>query len=93
MVALVAVARYALGVAIPCAQCSKPVHERAVVCPHCAGETGVEVDPIAVAEISMLMDQDEKPHEVPLPLILKQSKVARPDEPAGLPRAIARKRR
>ena len=79
--------------AIPCGQCGKPVHERAVVCPHCAGETGVAADPVAVAEISILMDQDEKPHEVPLPLILKQTKVARPDEPAGLPKAIVYKRK
>jgi hypothetical protein len=79
-------------VAIPCGQCSKPVHERAVVCPHCAGETGVDADPVAVAEISMLLDQEAKPANVPLPLILKQPKVARPDEPTGLPRAIARKR-
>ena len=69
------------------------MHERAVVCPHCAGETGVDVDPIAAAEISMLLDQDDKQEPVPLPLILQQPKLARPDEPAGLPRAIARKRR
>ena len=69
------------------------MHERAVVCPHCAGETGVDVDPVAVAEISMLKDQDDKPREVPLPLILERTEVARPDTPAGLPRAIARKRR
>lgn len=69
------------------------MHDRAVLCPHCAGETGVDADPVAVAEISMLLAQEAKPAEVPLPLILKQSNVARPDEPAGLPRAIARKRR
>ena len=69
------------------------MHERAVVCPHCAGETGVDADPVAVAEISMLKDQDDKPREVPLPLILERSEVARPDAPTGLPRAIARKRR
>ena len=79
--------------AIPCGQCGKPVHERAVVCPHCAGETGVDADPVAIAEISMLKDQDDKPREVPLPLILERSEVARPDAPTGLPRAIARKRR
>jgi hypothetical protein len=69
------------------------VHERAVVCPHCAGETGVDADPIAVAEISILVDQDDKPAEVPLPLLLQHTKLARPDAPAGLPRAIVRKRR
>ena len=79
--------------AIPCGQCNKPVHERAVVCPHCAGETGVDADPVAVAEISMLLDHEAKPANVPLPLILKQSKVARPDEPTGLPRTIVRKPR
>jgi hypothetical protein len=80
-------------VAIPCGQCGQPVHERAVVCPHCAGETGVDADPIAVAEISILLDSEDKPEPVPLPLLLQQTKVARPDAPAGLPRAIARKRR
>ena len=79
--------------AIPCGQCGQPVHERAVVCPHCAGETGVDADPVAVAEISMLLDQEAKPAEVPLPLLLKQTKLAQPDAPAGLPRAIVRKRR
>ena len=93
MVALVAVARYALGVAIPCAQCDKPVHERAVICPHCAGHTGVDVDPIAAAEVSLIAEHHDKPREVPLPLILKQTKVARPDEPAGLPKAIVHKRK
>jgi hypothetical protein len=80
-------------VAIPCGQCGKPVHERAVVCPHCAGETGIDADPVAVAEISMLLDREAKPAEVPLPLLLNQTKLAQPDEPAGLPRAIVRKRR
>jgi hypothetical protein len=80
-------------VAIPCAQCGQPVHERVVVCPHCAGETGVDADPVAAAEISMLLDQDDKHEPVPLPLLLNQPKLALPDEPAGLPRAIARKRR
>jgi hypothetical protein len=80
-------------VAIPCGQCGQPVHERAVVCPHCAGETGVDADPVAVAEITMLLDEDDKHEPAPLPLLLNQTKLARPDEPSGLPRAIARKRR
>jgi len=33
------------------------VHERAVVCPHCAGETGVDADPIAVADIQAMIRQ------------------------------------
>ncbi|MEO6776611.1 MAG: hypothetical protein ABI467_26950 [Kofleriaceae bacterium] len=79
--------------AIPCEQCGQPVHERAVVCPHCAGESGVGADPIAVAEISILYDLEHKPEPIPLPLLVKRPKVARPTTPAGLPRAIARKRR
>jgi hypothetical protein len=37
-------------VPIPCAACAKPVHEHAVVCPHCGGATGVAADPRLTAE-------------------------------------------
>lgn len=36
--------------AIPCGACSLPVHERAVKCPHCGGETGVTADASLTAE-------------------------------------------
>jgi hypothetical protein len=37
-------------VPIPCAACSKPVHERSVKCPHCGGATGVTPDAKWTAE-------------------------------------------
>jgi len=40
--------------AIPCDACGEPVHEQVVVCPHCAGPTGVPIDPIAKATIETL---------------------------------------
>ena len=36
--------------AIPCGACSSPVHDRAVVCPHCGEATGVDVDPTLTHE-------------------------------------------
>lgn len=38
------------AVAIPCNACSKPVHPRAVICPHCGDHTGVAADPRLTAE-------------------------------------------
>jgi len=37
-------------VAIPCGACSKPVHEHAVLCPHCGEHTGVNADARLTAE-------------------------------------------
>lgn len=36
--------------AIPCAACTKPVHEHAAKCPHCGGATGIAADPTLTAE-------------------------------------------
>ena len=40
--------------AIPCEACSRPVHEQAVVCPHCGDHTGVPADPDAAVLVAAL---------------------------------------
>jgi hypothetical protein len=56
-------------VAIACDACGKPVHEQAVKCPHCGDFTGVPVDPVAAAEISVTtataidLPRDDEPLE------------------------------
>ena len=52
--------------AIACDACGKPVHEQAVRCPHCGDLTGVPVDPIAAAEISVTATAIDLPSAEPL---------------------------
>ena len=89
----------------PCEVCRSPVHEQSVICPHCAHPSGAPTDPIAVAEISVMLALDPKPLPPPLPYLItdKELATAEPhghDEPepepstssVELPRAIARMR-
>ncbi len=92
----------------PCVVCCLPVHEKSVICPHCAHPSGAPTDPIAVAEISVMVALDPKPEPPPLPYLLANKALApvyeeapEPEsednpEPAPssveLPRAIARLR-
>jgi hypothetical protein len=81
-------------VAISCEHCDQPVHEQTVICPHCGGPSGVPRDPIALAEISVMLELEDEPEPAPLPYLL-ESKALPPIEAepsTELPRAIARRR-
>jgi hypothetical protein len=68
------------------------VHEQVVICPHCAGPTGVPADPIAQAEIEVMRPVDEH-QPSPLTLILQPLPAPLAAKPSSrLPRAIARRR-
>ncbi len=92
--------------AIACDQCQRPVHEQTVVCPHCGGPSGVPRDPIALAEVSVMLELEGVPEPVPLPYLLSNQELddelpepgpPKPRKPSetpstNLPRAIARRR-
>lgn len=44
--------------AIPCQTCGDPVHEQTVICPHCGKPTGVARDPVAAAEVEMILERE-----------------------------------
>jgi hypothetical protein len=82
-------------VAIPCEHCDQPVHEQTVICPHCGQPSGAPRDPIALAEISVLLELEAEPEPAPLPYLLASKALPSTEtetEPSTeLPRAIARR--
>jgi hypothetical protein len=89
-------------VAIPCAACGQPVHDRAVKCPHCGDLTGVPVDPLAVAEARATTSAAVLPDEaldarvanaIVAALRALAELVARDGDDDPLPRATARRKR
>jgi hypothetical protein len=80
-------------VPIPCEKCTKPVDQHVVVCPHCGDLTGVQSDPIALAEISGMMPLGVEPESPPLPFLLSDKELPATEDDSELPRAIARRRR
>ena len=79
---------------ISCEYCNQPVHEQTVICPHCGDPSGAPHDPIALAEISVMLELEDEPEPAPLPYLL-ESKALPPIEAkpsTELPRAIARRR-
>ena len=79
---------------ISCEHCDQPVHEQTVICPHCGDPSGVPRDPIALAEISVMIELEDEPEPAPLPYLLESKALPSSEaEPSTeLPRAIARRR-
>jgi hypothetical protein len=82
-------------VPISCEHCHLPVHEQTVICPHCGDPSGVPRDPIALAEISVLLELEDEPEPAPLPYLLESKALPQieiAEASTELPRAIARRR-
>ncbi len=69
-----------------------------MVCPHCGQASGVERDPVAVAEADLLLESERIEPKPDLELILRDHRLPKPAAPAetetddDFPRAIVVKR-